>query len=41
VTVNLIELSKKFKRKRDLYRALKYKAQVFLPKEYYCSYEFM
>ena len=39
--MSLLELGKKYKRKNDLYRALKFKAQVYLPGEFYCSYEFM
>lgn len=39
--MSLLELGRKYKRKNDLYRALRFKAQVYLPNEYYCPYEFM
>lgn len=41
VTMSLSKLGKEYKRKRDLYKALRYKAQVYLPAEFYCGYKFM
>ena len=39
--LSLQELARKYKNKNDLYRALRFKAQVYLPNEFYCSYEFL
>ena len=39
--MSLSTLGKNYKRKHDLYNALRYKAQVYLPGEYFCSYKFM